>query len=307
MGHGGYSTKVHRSTTMKRLADGDDFAYSKHTQQKPRSEWKVNELLDPKRKNQQGDNSGTIVRESLDFEEHPNTTPIVVSFDVTGSMGTVPGVIVKQLPKLMQALIDAGVPDPQVLIMAIGDAYSDACRFRSDSSSPTTGSTEQIEDRPGRRGAAGRWPRATSWARSSWPTTRTSTRELRGEKGFCFFIGDERLYANVQGDQVKQHIGVDLPQEREGVVDTKDVFADLQEKFQTYFLMSEHGGYSRDHAVPAHRDDENYYRRRDYGRRDYGWSEVLPEEQILVMPDATGVTEKIAQIIKVREGERLEV
>jgi hypothetical protein len=124
--------------------------------------------------------------------------------------------------------------------------------------------------------------------------------ELSGKKGFCFFIGDERLYANVHGGQVKEHIGVDLPQEREGVVNTLDVFADLQEKFRTYFLMSEHGGYRKEHAVP----------KRSYGGGrmiSLGWGEVLPEEQILVMPDATHVTEKIAQIIKVREGELQEV
>jgi hypothetical protein len=86
MGHGRYSGEIHRSTTMRRLASETDFGYSKDLSHKPRSQWKVNELLDPKRENQHGDHKGTIIRESLDFEEHPNTTPIVVAFDVTGSM-----------------------------------------------------------------------------------------------------------------------------------------------------------------------------------------------------------------------------
>jgi hypothetical protein len=217
-------------------------------------------------------------------------------------MRTVPRVIVQQLPKLIQTLLDAGVPDPQVLIGAIGDAYSDTLPIQVGQFESDNRIDEQIDKIVLEGGGGGSGQESYDlMAYFLANYTHLDSLELRGKKGFCFFIGDERLYANVQGNQVEKHIGVNLPQEREGVVDTKDVFADLQEKFQTYFLMSEHGGYSKEHAVPAHRTGNGYR------RRDYGWSEVLPEEQILVMPDATGVTEKIAQIIKVREGERLEV
>jgi hypothetical protein len=291
MGHGAYSGEVHRSTTMARLASGDDFNYSKRTYEKPRSEWKVNELLDPKRENQNGDHAGTIIRESLDFEEHPNTTPIVVVFDVTGSMRTVPRVIIQQLPKLIQTLLDAGVPDPQVLIGAIGDAYSDTLPIQVGQFESDNRIDEQIDKIVLEGGGGGSGEESYDlMAYFLANYTHLDSFELRGKKGFCFFIGDERVYRKVDGRQVKQHIGVDLPAEREGVIDTKDVFDDLQEKFQTYFLMSEHGGYTKNHAVPG-------------GQRHYGWSELVGEENILVMPDATHLTDRIAEIVKVREGE----
>lgn len=293
MGHGAYSGEVHRSTTMRRLASGDDFNYSKDTYTKPRDQWKVHELLDPKRENQKGDHAGTIIRESLDFEEHPNTTPIVVVFDVTGSMRHVPRVIVQQLPKLIQTLLDAGVPDPQVLIGAIGDAYSDTLPIQVGQFESDNRIDEQIDKLVLEGGGGGSGQESYDlMAYFLANYTHLDSLELRGKKGFCFFIGDERVYHNVQANQVKRHIGVDLPEEKEGVIDTKDVFADLQEKFQTYFLVSEHGGYTREHSVPART-----------GERDYGWSELIHEEQILVMPDATHVTEKVAEIIKVREGQ----
>lgn len=40
------------------------------------------------------------VRECRDSEEHPETTPIIIALDVTGSMGRIPHDLVKnQLPK----------------------------------------------------------------------------------------------------------------------------------------------------------------------------------------------------------------
>jgi hypothetical protein len=303
MGHGAYSGEVHRSTTMKRLAEGTDFSYSRDTYAKPRSEWKVNELLDPKRENQKGDHAGTIIRESLDFEDHPNTTPIIVAFDVTGSMSRVPRVIVQELPKLIQALLDAGVPDPQVLIAAIGDAYSDTMPLQVGQFESDNRIDEQIDKIVLEGGGGGGNHESYELAAYMFANyTHLDSLELRGKKGFCFFIADERVFKTVNGDQVKKHIGIGLPDQKEGVLDTKDVFADLQEKFQTYLLMSEHGGYTRADTVDT--DAKGQYQWDNQGVK---WDQLLPAEQILVMKDATELTDRIAQIIKVREGERLEV
>jgi len=304
MGHGAYSGEIHRSTTMRRLAEGQDFNYSKDTQRKPRSEWKVNELLDPKRENQAGDHEGTIIRESLDFEEHPNTTPIVVAFDVTGSMALVPRIIVQELPKLIQTLLDAGVPDPQVLIAAVGDAYSDTMPLQVGQFESDNRIDEQIDKIVLEGGGGGGNHESYELAAYFLANyTHLDSLELRGKKGFCFFIADERVYTNVDGDQVAKHIGIPLHEQYEGVLDTTDVFADLQEKFQTYLLMSEHGGYTRADTVDT--GSEGQYR--EWDQRGVKWDQLLPAEQILVMKDATELTDKIAQIVKVREGERLEV
>ena len=303
MGHGAYSGHVHRSTTMRRLAEGTDFSYTKDTFEKPRDEWKVNELLDPKRENQNGDHAGTIIRESLDFDEHPNTTPIVVVFDVTGSMAQVPRLIVQQLPKLIETLLEAGVPDPQVLIGAIGDGYSDTLPIQIGQFESDNRIDEQIDKIVLEGGGGG--GNHESYELMAYflaNYTHLDSLELRGKKGFCFFIGDERVYTTVNGDQIYKHIGEKLPDQKEGVLDTKDVFADLQEKFQTYLLMSEHGGYTRADTV----DTNSEGRFRNYDNRGIKWDQLLPLEQILVMRDASELTDRIAQIVKVREGELLE-
>lgn len=69
---------------------------------------------------------GVVLRESRDSAEHPNTTSIVFALDVTGSMRGIPVALARgELPKFMDVLSAAGVPDPQVMFMAVGDAYSD--------------------------------------------------------------------------------------------------------------------------------------------------------------------------------------
>ena len=62
------------------------------------------------------------VRESRDSEEHPESFPIIIALDETGSMGHIPELIIKNvLPDIMESILNAGVKDPQVMFMGIGD------------------------------------------------------------------------------------------------------------------------------------------------------------------------------------------
>ena len=62
------------------------------------------------------------VRECRDSEEHPQSTPIIIALDVTGSMLDIPHkMITEQLPFIMGKIQQMGIPDPQLLFMAVGD------------------------------------------------------------------------------------------------------------------------------------------------------------------------------------------
>ena len=66
------------------------------------------------------------LRECRDSEVHPNTIPVIVGMDVTGSMGKIPHSLVqKGLPTLMSRLIEKGVDDASLLFTAVGDHISD--------------------------------------------------------------------------------------------------------------------------------------------------------------------------------------
>jgi len=71
--------------------------------------------------------SKALLRESRDSETHPNSVPIVVALDETGSMGDIPIHMVKEgLPKMVSKIIQNGVPDPQILFLGIGDHECDS-------------------------------------------------------------------------------------------------------------------------------------------------------------------------------------
>ena len=66
---------------------------------------------------------GIKLREARDSEdEHPESFPIIIALDETGSMGHIPELMIKEiLPDIMEGIINAGVKDPQICFMGIGD------------------------------------------------------------------------------------------------------------------------------------------------------------------------------------------
>ncbi len=109
MGSGRFDVDAYTSARNFRRSTGTpDFTYHHATSTKPRDTWKAADLLDPLQiKN---------IRESRDSAEHPESLPVMVFFDVTGSMGTIPRVFQDKLVKLMTLLTTTGgLTDPQLL------------------------------------------------------------------------------------------------------------------------------------------------------------------------------------------------
>lgn len=77
-----------------------------------------------------------VMRECCDNDEHPNTVPVVLGLDVTGSMGDAAVEIAKKLNVIMTKLYEK-VTDVEFMIMGIGDLSYDDCpiqisQFESD-------------------------------------------------------------------------------------------------------------------------------------------------------------------------------
>ena len=61
-------------------------------------------------------------RESCDSEEHPESFPIIIALDETGSMGKVPKYLIDNtLPDCVASIMKAGIDNPQICFMAFGD------------------------------------------------------------------------------------------------------------------------------------------------------------------------------------------
>lgn len=237
MGSGLYSADVYASTVgATRSKGGDTFAYSTTvTRDTPRSEWKAHQTLDPE---------DIGLRESRDSDEHPNTVPIVVIFDVTGSMARVPRQLQVELPKLLETISLGGyVTDPQILFGAVGDAYSDrvplqVAQFESDNRMDEHLANIVLEQ----GGGGGNHESyelafyflARHTAHDNW--------EKRGQKGYAFIIGDEKSYTEVAPGQVANVFGDDISQ----AIPIKDIITEAQETWEVFFVQPGETGYWSD-------------------------------------------------------------
>src|ERR1700760_3566411 len=115
MGWNNWNDDFYKDREATRKAKGvDAFEYHAAVEKKPVDQQKVHDLMSPKRKK---------IREARDSKEHPNSLPIGVLFDVTGSMSLSPKAFQQKLGTLMTRLITHEyVADPQILVGCIGDS-----------------------------------------------------------------------------------------------------------------------------------------------------------------------------------------
>ena len=143
------------------------------------------------------------VRECRDSEEHPNTTPIIIAFDVTGSMGDIPDNMVRNLlPKLMGRLKEIGVPDPEIMFMGIGDYHCDDApiqitQFESDTDKICDALTSLYLEGGGGGDRCESY--LLAWIAAGYHT-ETDSWFKRHKKGFLFTIGDEGNHKSVPSD-----------------------------------------------------------------------------------------------------------
>lgn len=284
MGAGSWSAAAYDASTAFKATRGiSDFDYSDTTKSsRSLSDWQVHPDLDPKwTAGAASPLAGQKVRESRDSDDHPTSVPVAVIFDETGSMGNIPRVMVKKLPELYGLLLRKGyVEHPQIMYGAVGDAYSDRVplqigQFESDNRADEDLSKIFLEGNGG-----GQQTESYDLAMYFMANhTATDAWEKRGKRGYLFLIGDESYYPNVNPTQVRNIIGEELAEP----LDTKALAAQLQEKWDVYFIIPQHGSYFRH----THITDS--------------WRELFGQNVIL-LDDEEAVCESIALAIGLAEG-----
>ncbi len=148
-------------------------------------------------------------RESRDSEEHPESTPIMIGVDVTGSMGYLSTQIIKEsLNDLMMKLYSSDlVKDPQLLFAAIGDATADQAPLQVTQFESDIRIAEQLLDLWLENGGGdGPEDYQLLWWFAAKHTDIDSYRK-RGKKGFCFTIGDASFHESLSADSFMKVFG----------------------------------------------------------------------------------------------------
>jgi hypothetical protein len=222
MGYGNYSYKAHRKIASNRSSQKREEVFRQR---------EVHPLMNP---------HGVQYRESRDSAEHPNSVPIIFALDVTGSMGSIPEMLAKvELPEFMQRLLKVGVADPQILFMAVGDAFCDNGPLQVGQFESTAEDIDRwltwswLEGRGGGNNGES-YDLAMYFAARH---TLTDSMERRNRRGYFFMTGDEPPFSKTSKSVVKSLIGDDLERD----LPLKKVVDELSRAYHPFFLIPDLG------------------------------------------------------------------
>lgn len=170
----------------------------------------IHEIFSQSSINQAMDPRGISFRESRDSEDHPESISIVLALDVTGSMGSIPHFLVKEgLPHIMGNIIERGIPDPQLLFLAIGDHECDSSplqvgQFESNDELLDKWLTQVYLEGGG--GGNGGESYLLAWYFAGLHTI-IDCYEKRKQKGILFTIGDEHNLPGISAGTLENIMG----------------------------------------------------------------------------------------------------
>lgn len=179
---------------------------------------------------------GLKVREARDSSDHPNSLGVVFALDVTGSMGDIPELLArKELPTFMKLLTACGIPDPQLMFMAIGDANSDNAPLQVGQFE----STAELMDQwltwsylEGGGGGSGEESYELAFYIAAQHTDLDCWSKRR-KRGYLFVTGDELPYPVVSRHQIEGLIGEKLDED----IPLEEVIAAAAETYHLFFLI----------------------------------------------------------------------
>lgn len=243
MGKGNFSVASYTQAANTRAATGQaDFAYTDSMRHKPRNQRKAAPGLDV---------FDVKVRESRDSDEHPNSTPIVVLFDVTGSMQRVPVTLQKKLGDLF-GILERGdyVQDPQIMVGAIGDDVYDTVPLQVGQFESDNRVDEQLREIYLEGGGGGDKREGYALA-AHFINTRVETDawDKRNKKGYVFLIGDELNKDELYSASISRWLGGDNTGEN---LNVGKVYEDLKEKWEVFYILPNLTGYYNDPEIGRH-------------------------------------------------------
>lgn len=215
MGYGDYDLQAHVAITTARatLPQQEVFAQNE-----------CHPLMNPR----------GVTRECRDSAQHPDSVGIVFALDVSGSMGEIPvQLATKTLPTFMESALKV-LPDPQVLFMAFGNAWSDRSPLQVgqfESEAPLIDKWLAMTHLEGEGGGLGEsYDLAMYFAARH---TRMDCLTKRSRKGYFFMTGDEVPFTHVSVEKVSGLLGERIPAD----IAIHDITAELIRSFHPFFLI----------------------------------------------------------------------
>ena len=254
-------------------------AYSTAASSKPREEvftsLSIDPSMDPKKIN---------LRESRDSADSPQSTPLIVALDVTGSMGAIAEALAKQGIGTLFTEILARKPisDPHLMSMGIGDAKHDQFPLQVSQFEADNRAVEQLTKLYLEGGGGGNdsesynfpWYFAANHiVHDSW--------EKRRKRGYLFTVGDERAPFDLTRDMIRRFT-TGTPETDQASI---GMLSQAERTFDVYHIIIAQGDYAR----------------RDVAAVLRSWTPLLGQRAI-VLRDYTKLAETVVGAISIAEG-----
>lgn len=274
MGMGTFSASAYRSYAKATTTNYDGSVKSVKEVFTQRN---IHDSLDPKK---------IVLRESCDSEDSPESLPIIIGLDVTGSMGHIAHSMVStQLGTLMEGILDEpSIKYPHMMFMAVGDAACDRVPLQVSQFEADIRIAQQLTNIYVEGGGGGN---DTESYDLPWYFAATKTKidsfDKRGKKGYIFTIGDEMPPAGVSSSGLLHTFGSHFQHSN---YTSQQLLEMAQEKYNVFHIIVEEGSFARralNRVVPA-------------------WKQLLGK-RALCLKDYTKLSDVILAAIRVNEGE----
>lgn len=176
-------------------------------------------------------NPKNVIRECCDSEEHPETVPVILALDVTGSMGPSARIAAGKLNEIMTSLFEK-VKDVEFLTMAIGDLAYDSAPIQASQFESDARICDQMLDLYFEGGGGGN--AFESYTGAWWFGLHHTKLDCwnRGKKGIIITLGDEPLNPYLPARGVRSAFGDEVQAD----VDTDDLYEEVKEKFDVFHI-----------------------------------------------------------------------
>lgn len=224
------------------------------------------------------------VRESRDSEDNPESTPVILALDVTGSMSSViDGIVRQSLDTLVREIIERKpVSDPHVMVMGVGDVDYDDAPLQVSQFEADIRIAEQLKDLWLEGGGGGNDHESYTlpWYFAARKTDVDCVHH--GRKGMLFTFGDEECPESLRAEQIKKAIGDDVQAD----MNTKDLLALVSQKYDVFHVIIQEGSHARSYPNEVLRS----------------WNNVLPQGHVIKLSDYTKLAEVVVSVMEVHAG-----
>jgi len=228
---------------------------------------------------------GVKMRESRDSADNPESTPIIVALDVTGSMGMIADTIARKgLGVLFESILDRKpITNPHVMFMGVGDANYDRAPLQVSQFEADKRIIEQLTQIYLEHGGGGNNFESYNlpWYFAANHTVHDSY-EKRAKRGYLFTVGDEEVPQALTKEQIKAIVGDTIQTDS---LSTAELLEAAQRTYDVYHIVIKEGSHASSH----------------FDRVMNGWNQLLGQRAI-PLADHTKLAETIVSIIEVAEG-----